>query len=75
MARQRRAWDRRGGKGVAWINGFNLGRYWTRGPQHTLYVPGSVLVPGRNELVILELHAAGRRVRFVPQPDLGHTDF
>lgn len=24
------------GKGVAWINGFCLGRYWSRGPQRTL---------------------------------------
>ncbi len=27
------------GKGVVWINGFNLGRYWSRGPQRTLFVP------------------------------------
>ncbi|WP_371478134.1 beta-galactosidase family protein [Kitasatospora sp. NBC_00315] len=47
-------------KGNAWVNGFNLGRYWSRGPQHTLYVPGPVLRPGRNEIVLLELHAAHR---------------
>ena len=33
-------------KGVAWINGFNLGRYWSRGPQGSLYVPGPVLRAG-----------------------------
>lgn len=43
-------------KGVVWINGFNLGRYWDRGPQRTLYVPGPVLKSGENELVIFELH-------------------
>ena len=43
------------GKGVAWINGFNLGRYWTRGPQQTLYVPAPLLKTGSNELVLLEL--------------------
>lgn len=43
-------------KGVAWVNGFNLGRYWKIGPQHSLYVPAPVLKPGMNELVIFELH-------------------
>ncbi|MBW7453390.1 beta-galactosidase [Paenibacillus sepulcri] len=42
-------------KGVAYINGFNLGRYWDKGPQRTLYVPGPLLVAGENELVIFEL--------------------
>ncbi|MER5884401.1 beta-galactosidase family protein [Streptomyces sp. NPDC001941] len=46
-------------RGFAWINGFCLGRYWNRGPQHTLYVPGPVLTPGTNEIWILELEAAG----------------
>ncbi|WP_432037443.1 glycoside hydrolase family 35 protein [Streptomyces cucumeris] len=44
-------------KGCAWINGFALGRYWSRGPQRSLYVPAPVLRPGRNEIVLLELHA------------------
>jgi beta-galactosidase len=43
-------------KGVAWINGFNLGRYWERGPQQALYVPAPLLREGENELVLLELH-------------------
>ncbi|NOZ74024.1 MAG: beta-galactosidase [FCB group bacterium] len=42
-------------KGVCWINGFNLGRYWKRGPQQTLYVPGPVLRKGKNEIIIFEL--------------------
>ena len=63
------------GKGQAWINGFNLGRFWDRGPQTTLYVPGPVLAE-RNEIVILFLHGTGSsRARFVSRPDLGHTDF
>jgi hypothetical protein len=41
-------------KGVAWINGFNLGRYWMAGPQQSLYVPGSLLRQGENELVVLD---------------------
>ncbi|XP_050195862.1 beta-galactosidase-1-like protein isoform X1 [Myiozetetes cayanensis] len=47
-------------KGQLWINGFNLGRYWThRGPQQTLFVPGSVLHVGRpNNITVLELEGA-----------------
>jgi beta-galactosidase len=63
------------GKGIAWINGFCLGRYWSRGPQRTLYVPGPVLREKANELIIFELHATSTtRASFVPAPDLGHTD-
>ena len=63
------------GKGQVWINGFNLGRFWDRGPQTTLYVPGPVL-GASNELVILCLHGTESTLaRFVARPDLGHTDF
>lgn len=43
------------GKGVAWVNGHNLGRYWNIGPQQTMYVPGAWLKKGANEIVILDL--------------------
>lgn len=60
------------GKGIAWVNGFCLGRYWRRGPQRTLFVPGPVLRPGRNELVVLELDVlAEPTARFVAGPSLG----
>jgi len=62
------------GKGIAWVNGFCLGRYWSRGPQRTLYVPGPVTRPGGNELIILELHAAAAAAAFLSAPDLGHTE-
>ncbi|MDK8173744.1 beta-galactosidase [Curtobacterium citreum] len=62
-------------KGVAWVNGFCLGRYWSRGPQRTLAVPGPVLRAGRNEVVVFEVHAAAsRRVCLLVEPDLGHTE-
>ncbi|MFJ5145879.1 beta-galactosidase family protein [Curtobacterium sp. NPDC088465] len=62
-------------KGVAWVNGFCLGRYWSRGPQQTLAVPGPVLRAGRNEVVVFELHAsASRTVCMLLEPDLGHTE-
>jgi beta-galactosidase len=47
--------DMRGwGKGIVFINGHNLGRYWYIGPQQTLYVPGVWLKKGRNEIVVFE---------------------
>ena len=42
-------------KGAIFINGFNLGRYWEIGPQRTLYLPGPLLKPGENSIVIFEL--------------------
>ncbi|XP_036320849.1 beta-galactosidase [Rhagoletis pomonella] len=47
------------GKGVAYINGFNLGRYWPLvGPQLTLYLPKDLLRIGGNTLVLLEYQKA-----------------
>lgn len=43
------------GKGVVWVNGHNLGRYWDIGPQQTIYVPAEWLVKGQNEIIIFEL--------------------
>ncbi|WZZ05911.1 hypothetical protein YC2023_091832 [Brassica napus] len=46
------------GKGVAFINKFNIGRYWPSvGPQCNLYVPAPLLKPGRNSVVIFELES------------------
>ncbi|MDR6638930.1 beta-galactosidase [Paenarthrobacter nitroguajacolicus] len=62
-------------KGVVFMNGFNLGRHWSRGPQRTLYVPGPLIREGTNEFAILELHgSATREVRFAVGPDLGSDE-
>ncbi|MFF8018573.1 beta-galactosidase [Streptomyces sp. NPDC007929] len=62
-------------KGNAWINGFALGRYWSRGPQHSLYVPGPVLRRGVNEIVLLELHGVHTPVAHLrDRPDLGPAE-
>ena len=42
------------GKGIVFVNGHNLGRYWKVGPQQTLYVPGCWLKAGENKFVVLE---------------------
>jgi beta-galactosidase len=49
------------GKGVVWVNGHNLGRYWNVGPQQTLYIPAEWLVKGKNELIILEMIEPGKK--------------
>lgn len=43
-------------KGVVWINGHNLGRFWNIGPQHRLYCPASWLKKGENTILVLDLH-------------------
>jgi beta-galactosidase len=46
---------RKWGKGIVFVNGHNLGRYWNIGPQQTLYLPGVWLKKGRNEIEVFEL--------------------
>lgn len=42
-------------KGMVYINGYNIGRFWEIGPQQTLYMPGCWLKKGENEIIILDL--------------------
>jgi len=42
-------------KGVIWVNGHCLGRYWYVGPQQHLYCPASWLKKGTNEVVLVDL--------------------
>lgn len=46
------------GKGVVWVNGHNLGRYWQVGAQQTLFLPGCWLKQGENEIILLETDLA-----------------
>lgn len=43
------------GKGQVWVNGHAIGRFWSVGPQQTLYLPGCWLKKGRNEVIILDI--------------------
>ena len=45
------------GKGVVWVNGHNLGRFWNIGPQQTLYLPGAWLHVGKNQVIVFDLRA------------------
>ncbi|KAM3615821.1 uncharacterized protein V6R79_008354 [Siganus canaliculatus] len=59
------------GKGVVFINGRNLGRYWSIGPQQTLYVPGPWLHKGDNQVVVFEEQEADGKIQFTSSPDYG----
>lgn len=56
------------GKGVAFINGFNLGRYWEIGPQCTLFVPAPLLKQGNNEIMVFEQHKFYNSCQFQDTP-------
>ncbi|MFT4177289.1 MAG: beta-galactosidase [Luteolibacter sp.] len=43
------------GKGMVWVNGHHLGRFWNIGPQQTMFVPGAWLREGQNEFIVLDL--------------------
>lgn len=61
-----------GTRGVVWLNGFNLGRYWNVGPQKTLYVPAPILRQGKNSVIIFELHGLSScSIEFFDKPDFG----
>ena len=57
-------------KGIVFVNGRNLGRYWRRGPTVGLFCPGVWLRPGLNEIIIfeeMEIIMADRGVDFMMQ--------
>lgn len=43
-------------KGVLYVNGHNLGRFWNIGPQQRLYCPANWLKKGKNEILVLDMH-------------------
>lgn len=57
------------GKGVVFINGINLGRFWDVGPFYTTYLPGAYLQKGKNEIVIFETEGVEiKEVKFSATP-------
>lgn len=68
------------GKGQAFVNGANLGRYWeAMGPQHALYVPAPLLKQGLNFVVLLELEpremtkGSLATIQLTDRPDFTHA--
>eukprot|EP00105_Crassostrea_gigas_P019972 XP_011438631.1 PREDICTED: beta-galactosidase-1-like protein 2 [Crassostrea gigas] len=67
-------------KGFVYVNSHNVGRYWNKGPQQTLFVPGPYLRQGFNEIIIFEQHKSNNSVKFQEtyvldalQDDVGHA--
>jgi beta-galactosidase len=59
------------GKGVVFINGQPLGRFWKIGPQGTLYLPAPWLKKGANQIVVFDLAGqANPTVPFLDHPIL-----
>jgi beta-galactosidase len=59
------------GKGCAFINGFNLGRFWKIGPQKRLYIPGTLIRKGKNSIVVFETEGiTGDRIVLAAEPAL-----
>ncbi|CAJ1065847.1 beta-galactosidase-1-like protein 2 [Xyrichtys novacula] len=59
------------GKGFVFVNGKNLGRYWSIGPQQTLYVPGPWLQRGNNQVIVFEEQESDGKIQFASNPDYG----
>lgn len=60
------------GKGCAFINDFNLGRFWQIGPQKRLYIPGPLIKKGNNSIVIFETEGIIKdSIVLVSEPKLG----
>ncbi|NWJ52748.1 MAG: beta-galactosidase [Bacteroidetes bacterium] len=50
------------GKGLVWVNGKCLGRFWNIGPTQTMYIPGPWLKKGTNEVIVLDLQGTNEPV-------------
>ncbi|MDR3215926.1 MAG: beta-galactosidase [Clostridiaceae bacterium] len=62
-------------KGVVYVNGFNLGRFWNIGPQMSLYLPGALL-KASNEIVVFELeHCTAAEVDITDKHILAKSKF
>ena len=60
------------GKGCAFVNGFNLGRFWEIGPQKRLYLPAPFLKKGQNIIIIFETECKSEdTIALVEEPLLG----
>lgn len=43
------------GKGLVWVNGICIGRFWDIGPTQTMFLPGCWLKKGKNEVIVFDL--------------------
>ena len=60
------------GKGCAFVNGFNIGRFWEVGPQRRLYIPAPLLKYGENDIIVFETEGKTKDyITLVDTPDIG----
>jgi len=57
--------------GAVFVNGFNVGRYHTVGPQKSLYIPGPLLNQGNNEIIVFENYLGSDVFKFIETPNYG----
>ena len=58
------------GQGYCFVNGFLVGRYWSRGPQQTLHVPMGLVRCGTNRITVLETERTDPRISLTAEPRL-----
>lgn len=57
-------------KGMVWVNGYCLGRYWNIGPQQSLYCPAGFMKEGVNEILVFDLHqTVAEKIRGMKAPE------
>lgn len=57
------------GKGIVLINGFNIGKYWEKGPVTNLFVPSSLWKSGENEIVVFNSEGTEiEQLHFIDHP-------
>ena len=54
------------------MNGFNVGRYYTAGPQKSLYIPGPLLKQGDNQIIVFENYLGSDLFTFTDVPNYGN---
>ncbi len=60
-------------KGMVWVNGQAIGRFWEIGPQQTLYMPGCWLKKGENEIIVLDIVSPSKpEIEGLRKPILDH---
>ena len=61
------------GKGIAYVNGHHLGRFWNVGPTLSLYIPHSYLKEGANRIIIFETEGDYKEhIHLTRKPTLKH---
>ena len=62
-----------GVKGLVYLNGFHLGKYWNIGPGDSLFVPAELLKKGKNEIICFEQYRINSGVEFADARNWGET--